>query len=181
LSSADTEFSLRQVLAPKLLYPLTTTNFSEEQCYTILKPILASTLPAMGINQHFPWVVVHGPKSHQGLEIPNLLMEQVCAHIATLLQFGSQHHDPTRHLLHVNAEAFRLEAGLAGEIFCMPLKILDYMTPSWFMMMWYQCRLLEIEISNNVQDFETPRQGDTELMRIFLKHGLHRSELASNN
>jgi len=74
----------------------------------------------------------------------------------------------TGHLLYTNTEAFRLEAGLAGEISCMPIRIHDYMTPSWLTETWYQCRLLEIEISNNVQDLETPRQGDIELMRIFL-------------
>jgi len=175
------EFSLQQVLVPKLLYPLTTTNFSKEQCYTILKPILASALPAMGINWHFLCTVVHGPKSYQGLDILNLFTEQICTHIATLLWFGCQHQDPTGHLLHINAEAFRLEAGLAGEILCMPISIHDYMTPSWLTAIWYQCKLLEIEISNNVWDFETPRQGDTELMQIFLKHGLHGYKLASMN
>jgi len=135
----------------------------------------------MGINWHFPCAVVHGPRSHQGHEIPNLFMEQICAHIATLLQFGFQQHDPTGHLLHVNAEAFQLEAGLAGKIFSMPISIHDYMTPSWFTTTWYQCRLLEIETSNNVQDFETPRQGDTELVQIFLKHGLYGYKLASMN
>jgi len=90
LNQANAKFSLQQVLVPKLLYPLTTTNFLEEQFYTILKPILASALPAMGINQHFPQAVAHGPRSHQGLEIPNLFTEQICAHITTLLQFGFQ-------------------------------------------------------------------------------------------
>jgi len=135
----------------------------------------------MGINRHFPRAVVHSPKSHQGLEIPNLFMEQICAHITTLLQFGSQHQDPTGHLLHVNAEAFQLEAGLAGEIFNMPIRIHNYMTTSWFTETWYQCRLLDIEISNNIRDFETPRHRDIELMRIFLKHGLHGHKLVSMN
>jgi len=48
----------------------------------------------------------------------------------------------------------------------MQISIHDYMTLSWLTAMWYQCRLLEIEISNNVRDFETPQQGNTELMCI---------------
>jgi len=160
LNRADAKFSLRQVLVPKLLYPLTTTDFLKEQCYTILKPILVSALLTMGINQHFPQAVVHGPQSHQGLEIPNLFMEQICAHIMTLLRFGSQHQDPTGHLIHINAEAFLLEAGLAG----MPIGIYKYMTPSWFTKTWYQCKLLQIKISTDMKDFEVPRQGNVELM-----------------
>jgi len=85
LTRAEAEFSLRQVLMPKLAYPLMATNFTEEQCYEIMKPALARALPAMGINRHFPRAVVHGPCGHQGLDIPNLFMEQLIAHISTLL------------------------------------------------------------------------------------------------
>jgi len=91
---------------PKLAYPLTATNFTKEQCYEIMKQAFTSTLPAMGINQHFPQAIVHGPRSHQGLDIPNLFMEQLIAHIVTLLQFGSQQDNPTGHLIQVNAEDF---------------------------------------------------------------------------
>ncbi len=63
----------------------------------------------------------------------------------------------------------------------MPISIHDYVTLSWFTTTWYQCRLVEIEISNNVRDFETPRQVDIELMQIFLKHSLHGYKLASMN
>jgi len=64
MSRANAEFSLRQVLLPKLIYPLTATNFTEAQCHDILKPALASALPAMGINRHFPRAVTHGPQCH---------------------------------------------------------------------------------------------------------------------
>jgi len=140
LNWADAEFSLCQILASKLIYPLIATNLSEEQCYNIMKPVLAScALLAMGINRHFPWAVVHGPRSHQGLDIPNLFTEQLCAHIMTLLRFGSQPHDPTGHLIQVNVEAFQLEAGLAGDIFLMPIGIYKYMMMSWFTKTWYHC------------------------------------------
>jgi len=85
LTRVEAEFSLRQVLMPKLAYPLTATNLSEEQCYKIMKPAMTSALPAMGINRHFPRAVAHGPRSHQGLDIPNLFTEQLIAHISTLL------------------------------------------------------------------------------------------------
>jgi len=84
----------------------------EEQCHDILKPALASALPAMGINRHFPQAVTHGPKSHQGLDIPNLFMEQWCTHILMILHFGLQPNDLTGLLINANAEAFCLKASL---------------------------------------------------------------------
>jgi len=51
-SAAD--FALRQVLMPKLRYPLVATTFSETQCKGIMQPVLQLGLPALGINQNFP-------------------------------------------------------------------------------------------------------------------------------
>jgi len=145
LNQMDAEFSLQQVLLPKLLCPLMITNFTKEQCQDILRPaLLTSELPAMGINQHFPRAVIHSPKSHQGLDIPNLYTKQLCTHIVTLLRFQPQPKDPTGHLIHAKAKAFQLEAGLAGLLFQMSMKIIAYMTNSWFTQTWYQCQLLQI-------------------------------------
>jgi len=96
----------------------------------------------------------------------------------TLLRFGPQPNNPTGHLIQVNAEAFRLEAGLARAIFLMPIGIYKYMTMSWFTKTWYHCKLLQIEITMEVKDFVLPRQGDVELMQILLKHGLQGHKLA---
>jgi len=54
LSREAAEFSLQQVLLPNLRYPLIATNFSEKQCYEILKPTLNQALPAMGFNEQLP-------------------------------------------------------------------------------------------------------------------------------
>jgi len=84
LSQEAAEFSLRQVLLPKLHYPLIATNFSEKQCYEILEPALNQALPAMGINRNFPRAVAHGPVGQQGLAIPNLFTEQLISHVTML-------------------------------------------------------------------------------------------------
>jgi len=166
---------------PKLSYRLTATNFTKEQCHKIMKWALASALPAMGINRHFPQVVAYRPCSHQGLDIPNLFTEQLIAHIVTLLHFGPQLNDPTGHLLHLNVEDFRLEAGLSGQPFQMPLDIFTYLTSLWFSQTWYQCRLLHIEITMDIMDYESPRRYDKEIMCIFIQHGIRGTELASMN
>ncbi len=78
----------------------------------------------------------------------------------------------------MNVEDFCLEAGLSGQIYQMPLA---YMTESWFFQTWYQCRLLQIEITMDIEDFEKPRRGNQEIMRLFLQGRVQGPELASLN
>jgi len=122
----------------------------------------------MGINRNFPRAVVHGPQSHQGLDLPNLFTEQIIAHVMMLLRFGPQLTDLTGHLLTVNTEAFHLEVGLSGPVFKLPLKIADYMMASWFTQTWINCWLLDIKISTDTYDYEQPRKNDKEIM--FFSH-----------
>jgi len=179
LRCTDAEFSLQQVLSPKLLYPLTATSCNEGQYYDILKQALAAALPAMGIYRKFPKAVVHSPRSHQGLDLPNLFTEQLMVHVMTILRFGLQQDDPMGHLLKANAEAFCLEARLSGQVFQMPLVIIDYMTPTWFTQTWINCRLLDIKISMDIHDYEKPRKHNREIMQIFIQHGITGNELAA--
>jgi len=95
-------------------------------------------------------------------------MEQLITHIVTLLHFGPQWNDPTGHLLHLTAEDFRLEAGLSGQLFQMPLDIFLYWMPLWFSQTWYQCWLLNIDIKLDITDLEQPRRYDKEIMWIFI-------------
>jgi len=140
-----------------------------------------AALPAMVINRNFPRAVAHGPRSHQGLNLPNLFTKQLIAHVMTILWFGPQQDDPTGHLLKANVEAFRLEVGLCGQVFQMPTVLQDYMTPTWFMQTWINCRLLDIDITADIADYVRPRKQDREIMRVLIKHGLTGNELAAMN
>jgi len=69
----------------KLTYPSITTTLTEEQCASILKPLLATGLPAVGIMRNFSQAVIHGPHDQQGLQFPNLQTVQMVQQIMTLL------------------------------------------------------------------------------------------------
>jgi len=65
-----------------------------------MKPILQQGLPTLArVNHHFPRIVAHGPKKYQGLEIPELHLEQLISHIMALLQFGTDKQDITGTLI----------------------------------------------------------------------------------
>ncbi len=144
------EFSIWQVLYPKLKYPLIATILSEAECKDILKLVLNQGLLAMGINRHFPRAVAHRPLKFQGLNLPNLYTEQLITHMVTLLQYGVHHDDPTGQLLRANREAMRLEAGLNGQLFQIPLAMQPCLTDTWL------SRCLQVSMTTDIQEFEIP-------------------------
>jgi len=95
----ESNFSLRNVIMRKLMYPLPATTFTPKQCKAIMSPILAQGLPLAGYICTFPHALAHGPKKFCGVNIPNLYTEQTITHIHTLLKFSNQPHDLTGFLL----------------------------------------------------------------------------------
>jgi len=96
---AAADFGIRQVLLPKLCYPLVAMTFTEAQCQGIMKPVLQQGLLALGVNRNFPRSIAHGPVTYQGLNLPNLHSEQMISHILMVLKYGNQRDDPTGALL----------------------------------------------------------------------------------
>jgi len=120
LSQVAADYCLQSIVYCKLTYPLTSMTFTKDQCMEILKPLLAAGLPAMGIMRNFPRAVVHGPYKKQGLQFPNLHMEQMVQQIMTLLAHYNNKDDPIGALINVNCKALRMEMGWMGNIFNIP-------------------------------------------------------------
>jgi len=146
-----------------------------------MKPVLNQGLPALGINRHLPHAVSHGPCKYQGLNLPNLYMEQAVIHIHTLLRFGVNFGDRTGQLLRANGEALWMEAGLNGQLFQIPLAVLPCLTDTWLSQCWQQCHMLKISVTMDIKEFAQPRHRDREIMQIFLRDGTRGTELAALN
>jgi len=104
-ASFNATFSLKHVVLWKLMYPLTTTTFSCQQCHQIMAPLLQENLAQAGIVWTYPWALVHGPLQYSGLETLHLYTKQILAHACTILQYGIDRSDPTGFLLHMALEA----------------------------------------------------------------------------
>ncbi len=78
-------------------------------------------------------------------------------------------------------EAFRLEAGLCGQIFGPLLEIRLCLTKSLFTQTWQYCKELDIDLTTDIVDFKLPWQGDQEIMRIFLQSGIMGKNLIELN
>jgi len=83
-------FSLHNIILQKLVYPLPAMTFTQEQCQSIIPPILAQELLATGFVHMFPHMLTHGPLKFCRVNIPNLFTEQTLAHIHTLLKYSNQ-------------------------------------------------------------------------------------------
>jgi hypothetical protein len=66
----------------KLLYPLTVTTFSQKDCNFIMAPLLKTALSHSGIVNTIPHALIYAPLCFQGLNIPDLYVEQGIAKIA---------------------------------------------------------------------------------------------------
>jgi len=79
--------------------------------------------------------------------------------------------DMTGVLLQVTCEAFRLDAGLQGDISDLPEAVYSYVTPTWVTQTWESCQKHRIQVLGDHGDFPQPRQQDVELMRLFIRAG----------
>jgi len=64
----------------------------------------------------------------------------------------------------------RLELGWASELFDAPVCLQQAVTPSWLKHVWLTLNSFDIWIHTGVF-LLPPRQGDLELMRLFLQNG----------
>jgi len=83
-----------------------------------MSPILQQGLPKAGVIQTFP----------RAIDIPHLYMEQIIAHIHTILRYSPDKDDPTGLLLHAMGEAMQLELGYSSEMFMAPLILAENVT-----------------------------------------------------
>ncbi len=181
LPRAVADYSIRQVLLPKLRYPLVATTFSEAQCQGIMQPVLQQGLPALGVNRNFPRAVAHGPVAYQGLNLPNPHTEQLITHILTVLKYGNIPHDPTGSLIRACGELMRLEVGMHGPFFKLSPYLHVCMTETWLSHCWYSCVQRGIFIDTDIADFDLPRERDQIIMEGFLRTGYQDAELVTLN
>jgi len=102
-------------LLQKLEYPLTTTTFSKEQCEEIMLSALKSLLPVIGLNRHFPQLMLFGHQDHYSMAFPHLYDTQGNLHIVVLFSFAKGL-SIMNSLIHHSYEVLQLELRLPNEI-----------------------------------------------------------------
>ena len=70
---------------PMLRYCLPITTFSDKQCLTIQSPFICAFLNKLKLNRHMPRAVIWGPRQYGGLDVMNIEVEQLVAHVHLLI------------------------------------------------------------------------------------------------
>jgi len=168
------------VLLPKISYSLMTTTFTKEECENILWPAILQLLPVIGINRHFPRLMVYRHGKHFGLGIPHLYDTQGFLHLMALLKFTSSANPTGTYLLHL-CETLQVEMGLPGEIFHYDFKEWSQATPCWLSQTWQYMSEQKITITTNIPSLSPQCINDQFLMLKFRQHGYKGIQLAMLN
>jgi len=128
-----------------------------------MQPILQVGLSKAGYVCTFTQPLVYGPQLYARLAIPHLHTEQLLVQLIMILQYG---HDDTKDLasilIQVNAEVMRLEVGMSGELWDIPVAYQSLVTHMWIKCLWIQCQQWNIHIQSDSADVYPQWQGDME-------------------
>jgi hypothetical protein len=164
-----------------LEYPLMATSLSKEQCETIMKPIWAAALPALGINHHLSLNVVHGPIRYQGVGIPDLWTVQGIVKLWLALCHGDAR-TITGNQLRALMELHTLEIGLPGQLLQQDFLIYGQLaTISWLKHLWEFCTDSNIQLKATTPELNLARENDELLMEKFGAYGYPKKELTQLN
>jgi len=136
-----------------------------------MAPILKCSLPSTGIVCTYPCPLVHGPTCYMGLDIPNLNTEQTILHILQALCVSDKS-DIMAFLLRICGKSMQLELGWAGKLLDAPVCLQQVVMSLWLKHVWLMTQSFNIHIHTRIL-LPPPRQGDIEVMRLFLQHGYH--------
>jgi len=171
--------SLQTTILKSLSYPLSATStLTENQCYLILKPVLAEGLSRSGIVRSFPRDVVHGPVRFGGLGITNLFCEQKLTQIELLLKFSTHPTHLTSQVCQLSMEQFKMEVGIEASILSLPFAVYKHLvTPCLLTSMWSFLSNDDMRIEDSVTEIPLLHEQDVFLMNAFISAGIRGNNL----
>jgi hypothetical protein len=121
------------MVCPALEYPLTVTQFTQEQCDTITSPILRSCMSQMGYNRNSPKEVVYGPVELGGFGFHDLFIEQGIHQVSALVGHLREKKSKTGNVMKIELDWCHLQAGTGDHLLENPCTQIDYIETCWIM------------------------------------------------
>jgi hypothetical protein len=147
LKWSETTHALRTTIFKKLEYVLPVTSLTEEECDTIMRPILMAALPKAGYNRNFPRKVFFGSPSLLGSGFDDLHTTQIIEHISMISQHGPLA-TLTGQLLRGTLEAAKLELGLSGRFLSHSYCDFEHLrTDCWIKVLWSEVWKYRIKVN----------------------------------
>jgi hypothetical protein len=171
----------KTTISKTLEYPLPVTTLSQAQCKKLTSIVAKAALPKCGIMRSFPRALLHGPKKYGGLEVPDFFVEQGISHINRLIRYSVTDRHSTGLLIRHSCEAFKLQMGCSGHIFSLPTSLACLATPSWVFSTWQFAKQFNIQIEDDLPEFEPLREADRLIIPTFAGMGFTSDKLALLN
>lgn len=166
---------------PAAKYSLPVISLKDADLHKAQSKITASSLNALGYNQHYPHVVAFAPQKVFGCGLSDLRIEQGLAHLQSLLDFIGTGHKVGNVML-ISLRHLQLEAGVSFDLFQYPHREIPHLTDCWLLHLRNFCSSYDISLrirSNRIP--HSARENDSFLMDHAISLGLTRQELVDVN
>jgi hypothetical protein len=181
LRKNDAWYAINTTIMKTLEYPMTATTISEADWESIMVPLLTAGLPRAGMASKFPRDILCGPATIQGFGVMHPWYNQQITHLVTLLEH-TQQQTMTGQLLETSYEQLRLEMGTWGFMTDAEHKIMkDTVTKTWLSDLWAFLDKFQIQLRDDIGNFQLQRMHDKFIMDKFIKAGFHGKQLKQLN
>jgi len=151
-----------------LSYPLPTLSIPEHDLQLLSDTLYWKTLPKCGIVRTFPIYARTLPYTYQGLNLPDLYLEQEISKVKELLNLGSVD-SITSKQLYLGLETLQLHVGVRDIILNYDFNKFQSITPSsWLKSIWQFLSSQEYTIKGWPHQLQNPRDNDQCLMETIV-------------
>lgn len=119
ISPIETMHAIKTSVIPRLSWPLSCMSITKEEGKRLLRPVLQSSLPKLGIVSTLGYDFIHGSSECQGLGIPDLYHLTYARQLEILIDHLWKS-TQTGHFIVMAIEEFLLEAGTTFQPFAAP-------------------------------------------------------------
>ena len=181
LDHESTWTALRTTIVKSIEYPLAATSLTQQECISIMDPVLKAALPRANIVQNFARAVLYGPVQYQGMGLHDPYISQGIRHIKDIVD-QQWKKTMSGNIITTSIEAAQLEAGLYGPLFHHQIQI-DWFntTNTWIVHTLEFCQNNGIRIERTGPTLSSNCQYDTSLMEVFLQYGCTKAQMKALN
>jgi hypothetical protein len=155
---------------PMIRYCLPITTFSDTQCNKIQSPFICTFLNKLGMNRHTPRVVVWGPYKYGGLDIMNVSIDQLSAHLNMIINNIRKGNETGRSIM-LAMGMYQMTLGCAKPFWELSQDFYPTHSPETSSIQYLWTKLQEIGATLHIPKMWTPKAqycGDSAIMDDFV-------------
>jgi hypothetical protein len=104
---------IKTTIQPKLAYSMAATTLPDKYLHLITRNLYFNLLPKLGLNRHFPRVLITAPQYYGGIDLMCLADQQGYAHLDSIIHNLTQQTILSTFFFQLS-ESFQVQSGLFG-------------------------------------------------------------------